>query len=303
MLARVLTSLVHGLEGHLVEVQVDASNGIPGFFLVGLATGSVREARERVRAAIRNSGLPFPQRRLTVNLAPAELRKEGSGLDLAIGVAICLAALGRASPVGAGFLGELGLDGGLRHANGVLVAARCLARHGVRELFVPEADAEEAALAGGLVVMPCPNLGSVMAHLDGTAPLPPRGDRPVLTIGGGCDHDLAEVQGQEAARRALEVAAAGGHHLLLTGPPGAGKTMLARCLGGLLPDLSLEQALELAQVRSVVGELPAGGPLDLSRPFRAPHHTVSTAGLVGGGSGHGVPGEITRAQGRVTVTS
>lgn len=298
MVARVLSSLVRGLEGRVVEVQVDISGGVIGFALVGLASGSVREAKERVRSAIRNSGLPFPsQRKLTVNLAPAELRKEGSGLDLAIGVAISLAALGLPSPSGTAFLGELALDGAVRHVDGILVAARWLVRHGIGALFVPEADAAEAALAGGLHVYPCPSLSSAMAHLTGDTPLERYSGRaPVPThVDASPEHDLAEVQGQDSARRALEVAASGGHNLLMTGPPGAGKTMLARCLAGVLPPLELQEALELAQIRSVLGDLTAGRPLEWVRPFRAPHHSVSLAGLIGGGSGLATPGEISRA--------
>jgi magnesium chelatase family protein len=295
VLATALTSLVRGLEAHPVEVQVDISSGVAGFFLVGLASGSVREAKERVRSAIRNSGLRFPRRRLTVNLAPAELRKDGSGLDLGIAVAICLAALDRQAPPGAAFLGQLSLDGSLRHVDGVLVAARGLPAAGVRELFVAPSDAAEAALAEGIRVFPAPNLAAVIDHLRGLAPLTPLArvlpevDEPPPEV------DLAEVHGQDAARRALEVAAAGGHHMLMWGPPGAGKTMLARCLPGLLPPLTLAEALEVAQVRSVLGELRSGCPLEWRRPFRAPHHSISLAGLVGGGSGLGRPGEISQA--------
>ncbi|HSR25473.1 MAG TPA: ATP-binding protein, partial [Candidatus Eisenbacteria bacterium] len=297
MFATVLSSLVRGLEGRLVEVQVDvAAAGVPGFFLVGLAGGSVREAKERVRSAIRNSGLSFPRRRLTVNLAPAELPKDGSGLDLAIAVGICLAELDRPAPRAAAFLGELALDGGVRHVDGVLVAARWLARQGISELFVPASDAAEAALTGGLRVVPCPSLGVVVRHLLGEEPLPPFAPGPAPAPAEPApDVDLAEVHGQAAARRALEVAASGGHHLLMSGPPGAGKTMLARCLPGLLPALTLEEALEVAQVRSVLGDLPAGHPLDWNRPFRDPHHSISRAGLVGGGTGVAAPGEISRA--------
>ena len=298
MVARVLSSLLRGLEGRVVEVQVDISSGAVGFALVGLATGSVREAKERVRSAIRNSGLPFPaQRRLTVNLAPAELRKEGSGLDLAIGVGISLAALGLPSPGDSAFLGELALDGAVRHVDGVLVAARWLAGHGVRALFVPEADAAEAALAGGLRIYPCPSLAAAMAHLTGDSPLESYtgGASMATDVDATPEHDLAEVQGQDSARRAIEVAASGGHHLLMSGPPGAGKTMLARCLPGLLPPLDLEEALEVAQIRSVLGDLTAGRPLEWARPFRAPHHSISLAGLIGGGSGLATPGEISRA--------
>jgi len=298
VVARVLSCLLRGLEGRLVEIQVDISSGPVGFALVGLASGSVREAKERVRSAIHNSGLPFPsQRKLTVNLAPAELRKDGSGLDLAIGVGISLAALGLPSPSSTAFLGELALDGAVRHVDGVLVAARGLIRHGVGALFVPEADAAEAALAGGLRVYPCPSLSTAMAHLTGDTLLDPYSGRAPAPAAAdtNTEYDLAEVQGQDSARRALEVAASGGHNLLMYGPPGAGKTMLARTLPGLLPPLELKEALELAQIRSVLGDLTAGRPLDWVRPFRAPHHSVSLAGLIGGGSGLATPGEISRA--------
>ncbi|HEY4026613.1 MAG TPA: YifB family Mg chelatase-like AAA ATPase [Candidatus Dormibacteraeota bacterium] len=297
MFATVLSSLVRGVEGRPIEVQVDISPaGVAGFYLVGLASGSVREAKERVRSAIRNSGLTFPQRRLTVNLAPAELPKDGSGFDLAIAVGICLAELGLAPPARAAFLGQLALDGGVRHVDGVLVAVRGLVRQGVAELFVPSSDAAEAALAGDVRVHACPSLGAVVRHLSGEAPLAPfAAGPPPAAAPPSAEHDLAEVHGQEGARRALEVAAAGGHHLLMWGPPGAGKTMLARCLPGLLPDLTLDEALEVAQVRSVLGDLAPGRPLDWTRPFRDPHHSISRAGLVGGGSSLAAPGEISRA--------
>ena len=278
-------------------MQADDGRGETAFFLVGMAATSVKEARQRVRSAIRNSGLEFPSRRLTVNLAPAELRKDGSGLDLPIAVATALAVMRKEPPLRSAFLGELALDGTIGHVNGVLVAASWLRTHGYERLFVPAVDAPEAALVEGLEVIPCTNLAGVISHLthiQEIKPQPPT--HPVIDAElDAAEHDLSDVHGQEEARRALEVAAAGGHHLLLSGPPGAGKTMLARCLPGILPPLDLVEALEVAQVRSLLGDLSATKPLDWSRPFRAPHHGVSMAGLIGGGAGLAQPGEISRA--------
>jgi magnesium chelatase family protein len=295
MVASVLSCLLRGLQGQVVEVQVDVSSGKPGFQLVGLGDAGVKEARERVRSAIRNSQLPFPQQRLTVNLAPAELRKEGSGFDLPVAVAISLAMAERRSPAAAAFIGELRLDGSVRHVDGVLVAARALRSAGVETLYLAPEDAAEAALVPGLRVVAASDLASLMRHLAGEEQLPALvGSTPQPPAATEIEDDLAEVHGQEAARRALELSAAGGHHLLLSGPPGAGKTMLARCLPGILPPLTLDEAVDVAQVRSILGELE-GRPLRWERPFRAPHHTISTAGLAGGGSGIGRPGEISRA--------
>lgn len=288
--------MLAGLDVRPVHVEADIGRGDSKFLLVGLAATSVKEARERVRSAIRNSDLEFPTTRLTVNLAPAELRKEGSGLDLPIAVAIALARAHKPAPPSSAFLGELALDGAVRHVDGVLVAARGLRGLGYERLFVAAEDAPEAALVEGLDVIPCPSLNAVVNHVIGAETIesmPPSLD--LWEFDGGIEHDLCEVHGQEEAKRALEVAAAGGHHVLLSGPPGAGKTMLARCVPGILPPLELREALEVAQVRSLLGDLARGRPLEGSRPFRAPHHSVSMAGLIGGGSGLALPGEISRA--------
>ena len=297
MLGNVDSCVLVGLDVRRVQVEADIGRGGDvKFFLVGLAATTVKEARERVRSAIRNSDLEFPHTRLTVNLAPAELRKEGTGLDLPIAVAIALARAQKQAPPRSAFLGELALDGTVRHVDGVLVAARGLCKLGYERIFVPAEDAAEAALIDGLEVIPCASLASVVNHLLAEELIPPStrsldGAAAADTV----EHDLADVHGQEEAKRALEVAAAGGHHLLMSGPPGAGKTMLARCLPGILPPLELGEALDVAQVRSLLGELPRDRPLDWARPFRAPHHGVSTAGLIGGGSRLAVPGEISRA--------
>jgi len=296
VLGSVDSCVLVGLDVRPVHVEAYIGRGEVAFVLVGLATTTVKEARERVRSAIRNSGLDFPTTRLAVNLAPAELRKDGTGLDLPIAVAIALARAEKRPPPNSAFLGELALDGSVRHVDGVLVAARGLRELGYERVFVPAQDAAEAYLVDGLEVIPCVSLAAVVSHLLGVEPIPAARLLPPNTVTEAVgEHDLGEVHGQEEARRALEVAAAGGHHLLMSGPPGGGKTMLARCLPGILPPLELNEALEVAQVRSLLGDLPPGSPLGWTRPFRAPHHGISTAGLVGGGSGLAQPGEISRA--------
>ncbi|HEX9362630.1 MAG TPA: YifB family Mg chelatase-like AAA ATPase [Candidatus Dormibacteraeota bacterium] len=295
MLGSVDSCVLVGLEVRRIHVEADIGRGRSQFVLVGLATTAVKEARERVRTAIVNSGFEFPRTRLTVNLAPAELRKDGPGLDLPMAIAIVLARAHRLPPTGSAFMGELALDGTVRHVDGVLVAARGLRGLGYERIFVPAEDAVEAALVEGLAVIPCASLASVVNHLLGTEPVAVAPRTLEAAGGAAVEHDLVEVHGQEEGKRALEVAAAGGHHLLMSGPPGAGKTMLARCVTGVLPPLELSEALEVAQVRSLLGELARGRPLGWVRPFRSPHHSISMAGLIGGGSGLALPGEVSRA--------
>ncbi|MDQ7793760.1 MAG: YifB family Mg chelatase-like AAA ATPase [bacterium] len=296
MLARSLGCTLAGIRARLVEVEADISPGVPCFDLVGLPDSPLREARERVRAAFRNSGLDFPLRRVTVNLAPAYLRKEGPGLDLPIAAAI-LAATGQVAPEGlAGWVlaGELALDGRVKAVSGVLPMALAARASGQPGMLVAGPNATEAARVEGLQVFAVPSLASLAAWLRGTERLaPPAGD------GTGEESaevhaDYAEVRGQQVARRALEVAAAGSHNCLLIGPPGAGKTMLARRVPGILPGLTAAESLEVTVIYSVAGLLPPGGGLIRRPPFRSPHHSVSTAGLAGGGRPPR-PGEITLA--------
>jgi magnesium chelatase family protein len=308
MLAKSRTCAVVGLDGYIVEVEVDISPGLPSFTIVGLPDAAVQEARERVRAAIRNSGCEFPMRRITASLAPADLRKAGPAYDLPIALAVLLSSGQVAAiPESSLFLGELSLDGGLRHTNGVLPMVVVARDEGFKAVFVPASDAREAALVEGVEVVPVESLAALVAHLSGAAciePMPPDQSPPDFDgegPSGGAHHggasvsggvDMADIRGQEHAKRALEVAASGGHNVLFNGPPGSGKTLLARTLPSILPALTRQEALDVTKIYSVSGLLPPSSPLITRRPFRAPHYTISNAGLVGGGRAPR-PGEIT----------
>jgi magnesium chelatase family protein len=286
MLARCRSAALLGLEALTVTVEVDLGPGLPALQMVGLAGTSVQEARERVRSALRHSGFRVPLGRVVVNLAPADLRKEGPGFDLpvALGLLVASAQVSADAVRGVWSSGELGLDGRLRPVRGVLAVALRARAEGARALMVPEANAAEAALVDGLPIWGVGDLAAAVRQLQKPEALAPQPAlHPAGSCPGGGPADLADVHGQPHGRRALEIAAAGGHHLLLVGPPGSGKTMLARRLAGLLPPLSREQALELTRIHSVAGLLGEGAGLQRQRPFRAPHHSCSGAALIGGG--------------------
>ncbi|RCK76871.1 MAG: MG(2+) CHELATASE FAMILY PROTEIN / ComM-related protein [Anaerolineae bacterium] len=296
MLARVYSCAMIGLDGVVVEVEVDTAQGLPAMVIVGLPDAAVQESRERVQAAIKNAGLRYPRGRLVVNLAPATVRKEGPAYDLpiALGVLACTGQIPLESVQDAIVVGELSLDGKVRHTRGVLPMAALARQQGFRRIYVPLADADEAALVPELEVLAVESLGELVAHLRGQQDLKPHPSIDLQSLPAVGQSDFQEIKGQEHVKRALEVAAAGGHNVLMIGPPGAGKTLLARAMPGILPRLTIEEALDVTRIYSVADQLPPDAPLVRVRPFRAPHHTISHAGLVGGGNWPH-PGEISLA--------
>ncbi|HOJ11605.1 MAG TPA: YifB family Mg chelatase-like AAA ATPase [Clostridiales bacterium] len=306
MLSKIKSCGLMGIDGFIINVETDISNGIPSFEIVGLGDIAVKEAKERVRTAIKNARYEFPVKRITVNLAPANLRKEGSALDLpiAMGILACTGQIDSSLVKDCIFIGELSLDGDIKGVNGVLSMALCAYHEGIGNIILPADNADEAAVVEGLNVFPAKNISDIVLHLNGHL----RIKKHVIEIrnifcndsDNNSDNDndneisgddFCEVCGQENVKRVLEIAAAGFHNLMMVGPPGSGKTMLARRLPSILPPLTFDEALEVTRIYSIAGILPTKTPLITARPFRSPHHTISTAGLVGGGK-YPKPGEI-----------
>ncbi|MBI2009576.1 MAG: YifB family Mg chelatase-like AAA ATPase [Candidatus Chisholmbacteria bacterium] len=300
MLAKIFSGSTFGLESLPIEVEVDvAPTGLPSITIVGLPDKAVEEAKERVRAALKNSGAEFPARRVTINLAPADLPKEGPAYDLPIALGLLIASGQLPQNLKLNHtlvMGELSLDGSLRHTNGILPIALMAKERKFRQLFIPEIDRKEAAIVGGLKIFPLSTIKDLHSHLTGLKKIIPQKHVAFSSLKQGSlvSFDLAEIKGQEHAKRALEIAASGSHNIFLKGIPGAGKTMLARALPGILPMLSESEALEVTKVYSVSGNLPLGVSIVTERPFRSPHHTTSRIGLIGGGT-KPKPGEISLA--------
>lgn len=298
MLAKVLSAAVIGIDAILVDVEVDIAQGLPQFATVGLPDGAVKESKDRVKAALKNSGYEFPPKRITANLAPADLKKEGAAFDLPISIGI-LAATGVITGERLGryiLLGELSLDGSLKPVRGALPVAVAARKAGLAGLILPLENGSEAAVVEGVDVLPVRTLAEVVQFLRGEAAIPPKQVdlQQLFSLKDEHGEDFCEVRGQDHAKRAIEVAAAGSHNLLMIGPPGSGKTMLARRIPSILPALGFDEALETTAVFSVSGMLENGTALVTQRPFRAPHHTISDVGLIGGGTSP-KPGEVSLA--------
>jgi len=296
MFARMNSMGLLGVNGFMVTVEADLSGGLPGFDVVGLPGSAVRESRDRVRAALKNCGFDYPVSRITINLAPADIRKEGSVYDLPLLIAILHATSQLPYPLDdAAFIGELSLTGELRPIRGVLPMVIAAKEHGMKRVFLPKENAAEGSVVDGIDVYPIESVSALVAHLNGAIPIAPAAFKaPATSLTSASLPDFAEVMGQQGARRAMEVAAAGGHNLLLIGPPGSGKSMLAKRLPTILPDMTAEEALEATKIHSIAGTLPGGIGLLKDRPFRSPHHSISAPGLTGGGSVP-QPGEVSLA--------
>ena len=297
MLAKVYSCTVTDLDGDIIEVEVDNSSyGLPQTVIVGLADTAVQESRERVRSAIRNAGLEYPRKKVTINLAPADLRKEGPFFDLPIAIGIL--AANRIIPLTAFenslIIGELSLDGSVRHVRGILPITAKAKESGFSRIYVPACDAREASLIPDIDVFPVTSLSVLYHHFIGTEQIKPAGPMKITQAIPEVLTDFKDIQGQEHVKRALEIAAAGSHNILMVGPPGTGKTLMARALPSILPALTVQEALDVTRIYSIADQLPSDQPLIQSRPFRSPHHTISNVGLVGGGN-HPRPGEISMA--------